>query len=556
MTDARRGRASLLWPALALSVLYTLAIFDWGFLSGRGPYWERLQLWDLDRAQALIGWRYYAYDAWRFPLFAVATLGYPEGTNIVFTDSIPLAALGAKLLHTLTGSVINYLGLWMGLCYVGQGVAAALLLDALGVRDRLAVLCGVLIALSAPILLGRFGHGALSAHFLVLLVLAAYFRLVERPGRWWEWTLLVVAPAASVLVTSYLGVMLAGIVAATALEAARRGRASPRVAAAVCLAIPLVTLVTMRVAGMIGPDAPSPEGSGYGHFSMNLLAPFFGSETSWTQRLLGPITVDATGGQYEGFAYLGLGILALGVLGVVSGARDIVQAARHHPVLVAVLTAFALYALGNAVFVGATEIGHFALPPRALRLASTFRSSGRFFWPAYYVVTFGLLAWTARRFPPRLALGLLLVVALAQYVESAPLRANVRNAAARINPPRFVDARVAALAARAERLFVYPSYECTRNDPAWPHPESWRAAVVELQLATSDRALPSNSAYVSRGRKDCSAEQRALPTQSLDRDTLYVVRRADVPGFVDGRTVDAECVTTDLAFVCLPRAGR
>ena len=71
------------------------------------------------------------------PILFVPTLGYPEGTSIVFTDSIPLAALAAKLVRTLTGRAINYLGAWMGLCYAMQGVAAALLLDALGVRHRL-----------------------------------------------------------------------------------------------------------------------------------------------------------------------------------------------------------------------------------------------------------------------------------------------------------------------------------------------------------------------------------------------------------------------------------
>jgi hypothetical protein len=547
----RRGASAALWPALALSVLYTLALFDWGFLSGRGPYWQHLQLWDLDRAQALIGWRYYAYDVWRFPIFSVATLGYPEGTNIIFTDSIPLAALGAKVLHGLTGKVVNYLGLWMGLCYVGQGVAAALLLHALGVRDRLVVLCGVLIALSASILLARFGHAALSAHFLVLAALTAYFRLVERGGRWFEWTLLMIAPAAGLLVTSYLGVMLAGLAVATVLEAARRRRASAGVAAASCLALPVVMLATMRIAGMIGPDAPSPEGSGYGHFSMNLLAPVFGTETSWTQRLLGPVVVDATGGQYEGFNYLGAGVLALALLCVATGARDVVRAVARHPILTAVLAAFASYALGNAVFVGATEIARFTPPSRALWLASAFRSSGRFFWPAYYTITFGLVAWTAERFPPRAALALLLVVALAQYVESAPLRATVRNAAAQVNAPYFVDARVAVLAARAQRLFVYPSYECTRDDEAWPHPESWRASVVELELAISERALPTNSAYVSRGRKDCDAETRALATAPLEPGTLSVVRRTVVPDFAARFGAAAECLETDGAILCL-----
>jgi hypothetical protein len=161
------------------------------------------------------------------------------------------------------------------------------------------------------------------------------------------------------------------------------------------------------------------------------------------------------------------------------------------------------------------------------------------------------LAWTARRFPPPIVLALLTVVALVQYVEGATLRGSAASSAARVNPPHFVDAEIADLAARADRLFVYPSHECTRDDPEWPHPESWRAAIVELLLTTSKRALPSNSAYVNRGRKDCEREARDLPTDGLVPGTLYVVRRADVPGFLAGPAAGATCRTTDLAFVCL-----
>jgi hypothetical protein len=304
---------------------------------------------------------------------------------------------------------------------------------------------------------------------------------------------------------------------------------------------------------MIGPDAPAPGGGGYDRFSMNLLAPFFGSDTSYTQRLFGPITVDATGGQYEGFNYLGIGVLGLGLLCLVTNPGAIVRAVRTHPALTTVLALLTVYALGNVVFAGGTEVAHYTLHWPVAPLANAFRSSGRFFWPAYYAVTFGLLAWTARRFPPPIALALLTVVALVQYAEGATLRGSVASTAARVNPPHFVDAEIADLAARADRLFVYPSWECTRDDPEWPHPESWRAAIVELQLTTSKRALPSNSAYVNRGRKDCEREARDLPTDGLVPGTLYVVRRADVPGFLAGPAAGAICRTTDLAFVCLAR---
>jgi hypothetical protein len=214
-------------------------------------------------------------------------------------------------------------------------------------------------------------------------------------------------------------------------------------------------------------------------------------------------------------------------------------------------TAFALYALGNAVFVGATEIARFTPPPRALRLASAFRSSGRFFWPAYYAITFGLVAWTARRVPPRGALG----PAAGRRSRSTSSRrrsAPTCGTRPRSQPAAFVDARVAALAARAQRLFVYPSYECTRDDDAWPHPESWRASVVELQLATSDRALPSNSAYVSRAGRTV-ARRSARSDGPFERGTLSVVRRTDVPDLAERLGARAECLGTE-ACDPLPRA--
>ena len=45
-----------------------------------------------DVAQHIVGRRYFIADAWRWPPLMVRALGWPEGTNIAFTDSIPLVA--------------------------------------------------------------------------------------------------------------------------------------------------------------------------------------------------------------------------------------------------------------------------------------------------------------------------------------------------------------------------------------------------------------------------------------------------------------------------------
>jgi len=246
--------------AFMIGFIYTLNIFDWGFISGMGRYWDYLQLYDVDRAIALIGWRYFAHDEWRFPLFFVPMLGYPEGTNIIFTDSIPFIAAIFKLVFKMTGWEFNYFGFWMFLCYILQGMSVALLLYSLGVRFWLANLCGVLIALCAPILILRYGHGALSGHFIIIVSLWTYFILVKNPDRRWAWCVLLAVLALSVLITAYFFVMVAAILMATVFELLHRKQLSFHIAGAIFITACLLIIGVMFLAGLIGRGAVSPVG--------------------------------------------------------------------------------------------------------------------------------------------------------------------------------------------------------------------------------------------------------------------------------------------------------
>ena len=131
-SDARRGTV-LLASAIVIFLVAGLAFaaFPVSFLIGTDSFWSRPAG---DTAEHIIGGRYFIADAWRFPLLFVPRLGVPAGTNIGLTDSIPLAALAAKLGRVLWGWQRPYLPVWILFCWIAQGVAGVVSLYVLQVR--------------------------------------------------------------------------------------------------------------------------------------------------------------------------------------------------------------------------------------------------------------------------------------------------------------------------------------------------------------------------------------------------------------------------------------
>ena len=80
----------------------------------------------------------YSKDAWRFPLMHTERMNHPEGESIIFTDSIPLAALIVKPFVRWLPDGFHYLGLWHGLAFILQAVSATFLIRAFGLRSLIA----------------------------------------------------------------------------------------------------------------------------------------------------------------------------------------------------------------------------------------------------------------------------------------------------------------------------------------------------------------------------------------------------------------------------------
>jgi hypothetical protein len=517
--DADGAVALLIALAMGATVgaVFALSFLPWDFVAGVGTFWHSPTS---DRAQALVGYRYFFADDWRFPVFAVATLNVPEGANVIFTDSIPLAALGMKILRAFGVPAWNYFGAWLLLCYAASGAAMTLALWRVGFRSKAPLAVAALMAAAMPVLLHRWHHFALSGRFVILLALTCYI-LVARGHR--TKSALTAAAALAVVslgVTPYLCAMVVALYTAALVQAVRGGVPQRRAAihfAATCL----VLTASCVVAGHYTFHGTTVAAEGFGHFSMNLASPFTSSLSglhpeSWKRleaaeaaRLGWPFFAnarpDATGGQYyEGFNYLGIGLLLLCALNAPFALRNRGVLVRRHWPLLLVLAGATVFALSNVVHLGDTPIFAFAIPPILESAAGVFRSSGRFFWLVAYLLLVAATTLTLRRFGPRRGLGILAVAAALQVFDTLPLqRAIAIDARNTENAWMDLEAWESWLGAGFDRVYIVPSYSC--GDPNLGNAK----LTLQYYLARIG-PIPSNSAYTARGKPVCDDEIERL----------------------------------------------
>ena len=257
--------------------------------------------------------------------------GMVAGVNVALADSLPLALLLLKPFRTWLPPGFYLQEIWIALAWLLQPAAAVYALRGAGVQGWPGTLAVAALSL-LPTLLARFGHTALCTHALILLAVGLYLRLIRTGRGWWACVPLLLG---SLLVHPYLMAMVAAVLTAGPLSLLLAGQRWWPAAAWLALAM----ASTGDAAIMLGfGDAVMPPG--YGHFSMNLLAPFAPSRTT----LFPDMTLDATGGQSgEGYQYLGAGLLALlAVAGVMAASGRGGVRWRRHAGLLLVLPALTL----------------------------------------------------------------------------------------------------------------------------------------------------------------------------------------------------------------------
>jgi len=479
-----------------------------------------------------VGQEYFVKDKWRWPLLVAKPLGAPEGTNIAFTDSIPLIALLMKLFRHLLPVGFHSITLWLAICWTAQPIAAVFAFRSAGERRLLPNLAVALMAASMPTLLFRTGHAALCSHFLILIALGFYFRITRnaRLGT-------VIGAGALILVAllinPYIMYMVIIVLAAAPLTLMiRQDRAWILTAGCLIGAVAITGIIALLLG--YGRSLPMP---GFGFYSMNLLSPIYPSISMIVPSVDGPI--DATSGQYEGYQYLGVGvILLLLIADFCLTPRERLTLLRRHGGLAFVCVALILLALSNKVYAGHRLLLDLPAPVWLIQL----RTTGRFFWPvAYASILIGALI-VCRSLSRRWLAAVLLLLATLQYVESSPMRRWIRRGFKNhwewaVNP-----AQLRPLLASHSKLIVWPKYGCG-GDPN-------SLAFSHVFLLAAEVAIPVNTSYVGRFTAMPQCELPKFPI-SVDTGELWIFAPKATPAMVmsvvDWRDI---CRQLDAVVVC------
>lgn len=462
-----------------------------------------------DQQQHISAIRYFAWDSWRWPLFLAQPLGAPEGTVIVFSDGLPLFSTLVRLLRdVLFWPDSNFLALWLAFCYALQGAAAVAALRMAGEVRPSVLLLGALLALAIPSFILRFSHTPLCTQGLILLGLGLYFygRRTGEATRALAWAMALCW--VTLLINAYLYVMVSALFGALWL-ASLAGRDLRPLRALAILALHLaVSLLIMWAGGYL---ADYGAGSGFGRYSWNPLSLLVPQQSFFFPAR--PL-VDATGGQYEGFSYLGLGLMLALLASLVAARRRLGSALRRHWALLLATAALLLLALSNRIWLGGWLLVDLGDAPRFL---GALRSSGRMVWVLVYLLAMAALLTLPRRWG-RPGIALLAFCVALQVLDSQSYRDDLTGRVAGAAPNPLPAEAWGPLLADKALVELLPDFACTRE-------ERDRALVNLAVYRASGALVPVTTAYSARpAPKNCSTRPaEALFFRELEPGRLLVI---------------------------------
>jgi hypothetical protein len=312
-----------------------------------------------------------------------------------------------------------------------------------------------------------------------------------------------------------------------------------------------LAIQTVTIFGLFGYFGSSTELSspGFGLYSADLLT-FFnpGNYSRWIP------TLPMGEGQYEGYGYLGVGMLALAVvalgMSLVRGS-PIAVPPRARPLVVAGAL-MGVFALSNHVTVAGYEV----LTMRKFydifaTAVGPLRASGRFIWPLHYLLMTGILALVVgKQLTSRKITNVGLAAAIA--IQVAEIRPEARMSPADRNG--LQSAAWQGVGASYRHLALYPPYYAFGPAACQKTSFTFDDTIELMELAYRER-MTLNSAYLARTSEPalgayCEQLRREVAGGWLRRNTVYVVSAEMVKQFTRPG-VNAVCGTLDDFNVCV-----
>ena len=464
-----------------------------------------------DAATNYLGWVLFRNSPWAFPIGLNPRYGLELSSSILYSDSNPLFGFLFKLFSPLLPPTFQYFGLWLLVCFCLQAWFSWKLVGVISDNIPIRLLGAGLFVFSPPMILRVLGHSSLAAHFFITAALYITFH-PNLARRRFVWAVLLVTTS---MVHPYLLVMVVLIWLTDLARRALKEKTSTwnELIIEFTVLFSVIGLVCWQV-GYFSTNSGLSTG-GFGIYRMNLLSIL--DSGGWSYLLK-----DISGGvgDYEGFNYLGLGVLFLFVIAIpvlFSTWKRLSNAVRRYSYLLILLISLSVYAITNNIGFGPLDIVYYYLPDFVLRFANIFRASGRMFWPVYYLIIFTIIFLVVNRYK-RFSILLLSLAFILQVVDTNAgwrgIRRKMVEPSQTWNTP-LSDSFWQEAAARYQKVRYIPPDNST---PEW----------MTLGYFAGTQGLATDAVYLARVGSEAVANARSkaqdiLKNGNFDHDALYIL---------------------------------
>ena len=530
-------KKGLLWISVTIGVIIIFQIcYGLAVLQPTNINW--LMSARHDWGTHYLGWAFYKNEPWHFPLGQVFGYNYPVGTNVGFTDSIPLMAIFFKLFAPFLPGDFQYFGWWLLSCHLLVAYFTILLFRIFKVSTLITFAAAIFIAAN-PVLIHRGMHPALCAQWLLIACIYFYFLdpalTPTRKILFYQFIVLIL----SALINPYLCLMVVGFTIATPIKLCFINKVLARKQFFIYLTLSVLSVVLVwYLTGMIsfGRKEDLGVGGAYGLYTMNLNALYNAGGFS----ALTPAYDWVSWHQYEGFMYLGAGILLLIIILFFYRIYSFVSTrinkeinssdSKYKRDLIPLLILGMLYAVFSITLVisfNSKVILRIPAPAAFIHLEEVFRACGRFFWMPYYLIMMFAIIGIAKIKANPLITTSIIIIALGIQLYDIKILLTFRKLPFGTYTPPMANSEWIKIMSQFDEVIFYPAFE-TPNIRAMDY--------QDFSYLALKAGKPVNLAYVARGDSHAARQfndslNRMVENDSLSPRALYITNSSHLEHF-------------------------
>jgi hypothetical protein len=510
------------WAPILIGLTAFILIVGPNILNPKNINWL---LTDFDMTLEYLGWAFYRYGPWDSPIGLNPNFGLDISSSIIYSNSLPIFSIIFKPLSSVLGEPFQFWGIWILFCFVMQAWISWILLGLI-TKDVLLKTFATGILVFSPPLISQIGfHNSTIAHFPILAALYLIFRQNQSKRIFW-WSLLL---PSTLLIHPYTFAMVVALWLSSLVNQflIQKNLQFSQIVKEFLCAVTLTMFVAWQAGYFMGVN---PRETGFGIYRTNLLGLFDSSgfdSHNWS--FIFSLPSIKANNNYEGFIYLGLGLIIVFILAVpkaISRRSELLRLVKQYPFILLGVSALSLFALSNNIGIGAWNF-RIPITPEIFSFFSILRASGRMFWPMFYVVSFAAIFFLIKGYSKRFTLFVLAIAFVTQIVDTSGAWLEIRQ---KLNNP------VTQLSSPFTNQFWQDApkkYTKLVRVPVWNEQAIWE----KFASYAAHFHMGTNSVFMGRVDKtkiDLSNKKvkEMISLGKFDPQTLYIVEDEYVPSFI------------------------